>query len=169
MSQPEEPAASASHAEQAGAAPGTSAASDSEPEADPSPSARSNDEPSVSNLVSAWFDAVAARVRGQADLVLAETKLAVSTFMLMIFLTILAAGALLFAWAFFMVALAQVSLNFGVSPLVTALVLLAVHGLLALILWRTANGLGRNMEFRATRRLLTPQPDRAEAADHNEF
>ncbi|MEJ2161071.1 MAG: hypothetical protein P8X53_11415 [Chromatiales bacterium] len=117
----------------------------------------------MSTLASEWIEAFSARVRGQADLILAETKLALGTFMLMIFLTILAAGALLFAWAFLMVAIAQVSMTFGVSPLVTALVLLAVHGLLALILWRTANGLGRNMEFSGTRRLLNPTPDQDEA------
>jgi hypothetical protein len=164
---PEEPVAPARNTEQAETAP-SPGSTGPETKAGPDPSSRAGADPTVSNLLSDWFEAVAARVRGQADLVLAETKLALSTFMLMIFLTILAAGALLFAWAFFMVALAQVSLTIGVSPLVTALALLAVHGLLALILWRTANGLGRNMEFRATRRLFTPQPDGAEVTDRNE-
>ncbi len=123
----------------------------------------------MSVLASEWFEAAGARVRGHAELVLAETKLALGTFMLMIFLTILAAGSLLFAWAFLMVAVAQVSLSFGVSPLVTALVLLAVHGLLALILWRSANGLGRNMEFSATRRLLSPGPGQDKDAGRDEF
>jgi hypothetical protein len=123
----------------------------------------------MSVLASEWLEAAGARVRGQVELLLAETKLALGTFMLMIFLTILAAGALLFAWAFLMLAVAQVSLSFGVSPLVTALVLLAVHGLLALILWRTANALGRNMEFRATRQLLNPNSDRVEASGHDEL
>ena len=163
MSQPDEPIVSAREGAQAGAAPGDEPGEPG-PEADPSPSAETSAEPSMSALASEWFEAAGARVRGHAELVLAETKLALGTFMLMIFLTILAAGALLFAWAFLMVAVAQVSLSFGVSPLVTALVLLAVHGLLALILWRSANGLGRNMEFTATRRLLSPTPDRDEAS-----
>ena len=161
MSHADEPAASAREPDQTRAGPEPGTESDSAPDPEPSEAGQGSAEPHVSELASAWFEAVAARVRGQADLVLAETKLAVGTFMLMIFLTILAAGALLFAWAFFMVALSQLSLRFGVSPLVTALVLLAVHGLLALILWRTANGLGRNMEFRATRRLLSPRSEQA--------
>jgi membrane protein implicated in regulation of membrane protease activity len=162
MTQADEAAAAAPEGEQSGAAPGTSSAT-SEPGADRQQSAHASDEPSVSTLASEWIEAFSARVRGQADLILAETKLALGTFMLMIFLTILAAGALLFAWAFLMVAIAQVSMTLGVSPLVTALVLLAVHGLLALILWRTANGLGRNMEFSGTRRLLNRTPDQDEA------
>lgn len=162
MPQSDESTVSAREDGQSGAAPGD-IPGDPGPEADPPPSAGISDEPSISLLASGWVEAVGARVRGHAELVLAETKLALGSFMLMIFLTILAAGALLFAWAFLMVAVAQVSLSFGVSPLVTALVLLAGHGLLALILWRTANGLGRNMEFSATRRLLSPAPERDEA------
>lgn len=168
MTEPDEPVAPTRDSERADTEP-PPGSTDPDAEAGPNSSSRAGADPSVSNLLSEWFDAVAARARGHADLVLAETKLALSTFMLMIFLTILAAGALLFAWAFFMVALAQVSLTIGVSPLVTALALLAVHGLLALFLWRTANRLGRNMEFRATRRLLTPQPDQVEVSDRNEF
>ena len=70
----------------------------------------------------------------------------------MIFLTTLAAGAVLFAWGFFV--LAQLPLGMGFSVVGTSLILLVVHGVLAWILWRFINSLSRNMEFQATRRLL---------------
>jgi uncharacterized membrane protein YqjE len=121
----------------------------------------------LSALASEWLGAVGGRLRGCTDLVLAETRLALSTFLLMIFLTVLAAGAALFAWVFLVIALAQVPLGYGLSPAATALILLGLHLLLALILWRIANGMGRNMEFRATRRLLsTPaEPTRTPGGD----
>lgn len=156
MSESEQPAASPQEGARARAAP-----EDERPAAEREPASGDDRDPSLSALASEWFDALGARVRGHADLVLAETKLAVGTFMLMIFLTILAAGALLFAWAFLVLAVAQVPLSMGLSVLATALILLGLHLLMALILWRTANALGRNMEFRATRRLLGPRPDRA--------
>jgi hypothetical protein len=166
VSQPDEPAASAREGAQPESAPGAErAAADGEAEPSSPPQA---DGPSISELLSAWVDALGARVRGHADLVMAETRLALSTFLLMIFLTLLAAGAVLFAWAFLVLALAQVPLAAGASPLVTALILLAVHLLLALILWRTVSGLGRNMEFRATRRLLSPGADGVERAGGDE-
>jgi hypothetical protein len=168
VTQPEQPATSARADEPPGSAPGAEEAGPDRAE-EPTAARPRAEEPSIQDLLSAWVEALGARVRGHADLVMAETRLALSTFLLMIFLTLLAAGAVLFAWAFLVLALAQVPLAAGASPLLTALILLAVHLLLAVILWRTASGLGRNMEFQATRRLLSPRGDggdRAGGDDH---
>ncbi len=158
MPHPEQPAAPTPEHEQA----------DSAPAPDQTASAEEA-EPSLATLASEWLETLGERIRAHADLVLAETKLALGTFMLMIFLAILSAGAVLFAWAFLMLAVAQVPLSLGVSPAVTALILVVAHGVLALVLWRTANSLGRNMEFRATRRLLRPRPDRDDTMKHDEL
>jgi hypothetical protein len=163
VSQPEQPATSAREGESPESAPGAEQAGPDHAD-EPGAAQPRADEPSIQDLLSAWVEAFGARVRGHADLVMAETRLALSTFLLMIFLTLLAAGAVLFAWAFLVLALAQVPLAAGASPLLTALILLAVHLLLAVILWRTASGLGRNMEFQATRRLLSPRGDGGERA-----
>jgi hypothetical protein len=152
---PERP--SAAQDEQPGRTPGAETAA-SPDDAEARPAARDSGDPSISTLATEWLAAVGERVRGHADLLLAETKLALGTFVLMIFVAVLAAGAVLFAWGFLALAIAQIPLSMGVSPLVTALIMLALHLLLALILWRIASSLGRNMEFRATRRLLQPPP-----------
>ncbi len=158
MPHPEQPDASPPENEQAESAPAPDQMASEE-----------EGEPSLATLASEWLETLGKRIHAHADLVLAETKLALGTFMLMIFLAILSAGAVLFAWAFLMLAVAQVPLSLGVSPAVTALILLVAHGLLALALWRTANGLGRNMEFRATRRLLRPGPDPKDTMEHDEL
>ncbi len=116
-------------------------------------------EPGLSELAAEWVEAVGGRIRTSADLVLAETKLALSTFLFMIFLAILAAGAVLFAWGFLMLALARIPTAFGVPPSVSALVMFGIHLLLAFVLWRIANGLSRHMEFRATRQMFAARAD----------
>jgi predicted PurR-regulated permease PerM len=99
----------------------------------------------MADLATGWVDAVGRRFRASAALALAETRLALSSFILMLFLTVLAAGALLFAW--------------GYSPIATAFALAVVHLGLAYALWRLANSLGQHMEFTETRRLLASMAD----------
>lgn len=109
-----------------------------------------------------WLGAVGERLRTGVDLAFAETRLAISTFMLMIFLSILAAGALLFAWALLVFAAAQWPISMGYSPVGAALILAIGHVLVAWALWRFANALGHNMDFPETRRLLRPAAESAE-------
>ncbi len=117
---------------------------------------------SVPGLFVSWLGAVGERLRTSVDLAFAETRLAISTFMLMIFLSILAAGALLFAWALLLFAAAQWPISMGYSPVGAALILATGHVLIAWLLWRFANSLGRRMEFPETRRLLRPAAQSAE-------
>lgn len=118
----------------------------------------------VPGLFVSWLGAVGERFRTSVDIAFAETRLAISTFMLMIFLSILAAGALLFAWALLLFAVAQWPISMGYSPVGAALILAIGHVLLGWLLWRFANALGHNMEFPETRRLLRPATDSAEEA-----
>jgi hypothetical protein len=110
-------------------------------------------------LISSWLIALGERFRTGAELALAETRLAITSFMLMLFLSVLAAGALLFAWALLLFAAGQWAVSKGYSPVGAALVLFVLHLLLAWWLWRTANGLGSSMDFPETRRLLGSATD----------
>lgn len=105
-------------------------------------------------LFSDWAGALAERVSTGATLAMAETRLAISTFLLMVFVSVLAAGAILFAWGLLVYAALQLLVANGVSALVSALILVLVHAGLAFALWRTATSLMRNLEFTETRRLL---------------
>lgn len=110
-------------------------------------------------VIGSWLAALGERFRTGAELALAETRLAITSFMLMLFLAVLAAGALMFAWALLLVAGGQWAVSKGYSPVGAALVLFVLHLLLAWLLWRTANGLGRSMDFPETRRLLNSAGD----------
>lgn len=120
----------------------------------PAPAVEDASDKAYTDLAADWIRAVGDRFQTGAQLAIAETRLAISTFVLMIMLTVLAAGAILFAWAFLVMALAQLPIAMGMSRAATALVLVAVHLLIAFILWRVINALGRNMEFSETRKLL---------------
>jgi hypothetical protein len=101
-----------------------------------------------------WLDALEERFRSGAELALAEARLAVSSFMLMIFLSILAAGALLIAWALLLFAIAQLPIAMGLSKVSATLILVGAHVIVAWLLWRSANALGNKMDLPETRRLL---------------
>lgn len=111
-------------------------------------------EQELAKVLSDWTSTLALRFRGSLRLALAETKLAVTTFVLMIFLVVLSAGAVIMAWALFLAALIQALSLAGVTLAVAIVILSVAHVLLAWMLWRMANRLGRHMEFRATRGLL---------------
>lgn len=113
----------------------------------------------AAGLISSWLAALGERFQTGAELALAETRLAITSFMLMIFLAVLAAGALLFAWALIVFAAGQWAVSAGYPPVATALVLGLVHVLLAWVLWTAANVLGRTMDFPETRRLLSSTSD----------
>jgi hypothetical protein len=109
-------------------------------------------------LLLEWASAAGERLKSSVQLVMAETRLAVTSMILMIFLVTLAAGAILFAWAFLVLTMLQLASLAGLS-LTAALGLLCLfHVGLALLLWRLATRLGDRLEFTATRRLLSPGP-----------
>jgi hypothetical protein len=115
-------------------------------------------------LLSGWLGSLTDRYRAVADLAFAETRLAITTFMLMIFVSVLAAGALLFAWALLIYAVGQIPIAMGFSRVGAALILVAAHVLLAWLLWRYANSLGGNMNFPETRRVLRATAESTEEA-----
>lgn len=116
--------------------------------------AEENQHSGLAALFQDWAGALAARISTGATLAMAETRLAISTFLLMVFISVLAAGAILFAWGLLVFAGLQILVVNGVSKVVAALVLVLLHAGLAWALWQTANSLMRNMEFTETRRLL---------------
>jgi membrane protein implicated in regulation of membrane protease activity len=84
--------------------------------------------------------------------------LAVTSFVLMIFLAVLAAGALMFAWMLLLAGMVQALSLAGLELLAAFALVAALHVGLAWALWRLANRLGRHMEFRSTRKLLGEWP-----------
>lgn len=128
------------------------------------------DDPSASDppRFSQWVDALGARFRTSAELALAETRLAVSSFMLMIFLSVLAAGALLIAWALLVFAAMQLPIAMGFSIVAATLILVAAHVLVAWLLWRSANALGNKMDLPETRRLLRSAAESVEGAERHD-
>ncbi len=111
-------------------------------------------EQELTQVLSDWASTLALRFRGSLRLALAETKLAVTTFVLMVFLAVLSAGAVIMAWSLLLAALIQALSLAGVTLAVAIAILSVAHVLLAWMLWRLANRLGRHMHFRATRGLL---------------
>ena len=108
----------------------------------------------LASLVSDWVKTVKLRFRGSLHLALAETRLAVSTFVLMIFLAVLSAGSVVLGWAFLLFAMVQALELAGVG-LIGAIALVGLgQFILAYLLWRLAGHLSRHMEFRATRGLM---------------
>ncbi len=108
----------------------------------------------LADLYANWAKAFGLRWRASLKLAMAETRLALSTFIMMIFLVVLAAGAVVLAWALFVLALVQALSLAGLQLFVAVLVIAVAHLAAAWGLWRFANRLGRHMEFRATRSLL---------------
>ena len=105
-------------------------------------------------MLTDWVQTFGLRIRGGVRLVLAETKLAVTTFVLMIFLAVLSAGLVVLGWAFLLFAAVQ-ALSLAGLKLVSAIVVVSAAQLvMAWLLWRLASRLGRHMEFRATRGLM---------------
>lgn len=132
------------------------------------PTADESSEANASGAVGSWLAALGERFRSGAELALAETRLAITSFMLMIFLAVLAAGALLFAWALLVFAAGQWAVSLGYSPVGASLTLFAIHILIAWLLWRAANALGQTMDFPETRRLLSSAADSHEEPAHHD-
>lgn len=112
--------------------------------------------PDFSNLLAEWTTAAAGRLKASVKLVLAETRLAVSTFFLMIFVFILAAGAFIMAWGLLVYSLIVALSLTGLQLLTGLSVLVLAHLGAGVVLLRLSIRLGRHMEFTATRRLLGP-------------
>lgn len=111
-------------------------------------------ESQLAAVVSDWAKTLGLRLRGSVRLVMAETKLAVTTFVMMIFFVVLSAGALMVAWAMILMAIIQGLALAGLERALAVALVGVAHVALAWFLWRLANRLSRHMEFRATRRLL---------------
>lgn len=110
--------------------------------------------PGLGDLLSEWAANAGERVRSTFQLALAETRLAAVSLGLMVFLMVLAAGCVLLAWGLLVTAAVYALQLAGARLLVALGVLVAVHLLLAWLLWQGATRVSRNMGFEATRREL---------------
>ena len=111
-------------------------------------------EEQIATLLSDWVRTVGLQIRSRVHLALAETKLAVTTFVLLIFLVVVSAGAVVMAWGLLLFAAVQALALAGLSLIFALIVASFLHLLAAWGLWRLANRLGRHMEFRASRGLV---------------
>ena len=111
-------------------------------------------EAQLTEVISDWAGSLGLRLRGSLRLAMAETKLAVTTFVMMIFCVVLSAGALMVAWAMILMAIIEGLELAGLERALAIGLLGLAHGALAWLLWRLASRMSRHMEFRATRRLM---------------
>jgi ABC-type nickel/cobalt efflux system permease component RcnA len=106
---------------------------------------------SIVTLVADWMSATSSRFRLSTELVFAEARLAATSLTLMVLMGMLSALFILVAWGLVVAGLVAAALNFGISLWVTLAGLSLLHALGAWLLWRGAIGLGRYLEFAATR------------------
>lgn len=128
-----------------------------QPPTKPAPSAAAESPAADSGIIpqaAEWASDMANRLLAGIDLVMAETRLAVSSFVLMLFLVILAALSVMFGWGLLMIALAQFLAANGLNMVTASALLGVIHFGLALGLWLFARRLWQHMEFRATRELM---------------
>ena len=116
----------------------------------------------IAELASDWFTTKASRVGTITRLAAAEARLAVVSVALMVFLAVLGAIFVFSAWGLGVAALVNVLLGFGWSLWTIFLGLALTHVLIAALLLRATMRLGRNVEFRATRKSMF-DPDNAES------
>jgi hypothetical protein len=115
-------------------------------------------QPGLAGLLSDWFAAYGERMALVTRLVLAEARLAVSSFVLMMFLVMLAAGALMFAWGLVLFAAVRAFEMAGMSLIAGGVLMALLHLALALFFWHSAGRLGKRLDFAATRRVLGSEP-----------
>lgn len=106
-----------------------------------------------------WLSATRERARSISELAAAEAKLAAQSVALMAFLGMLTAVCLLGSWGMLLAGLVFGLHQLGL-PLWGALCVVAfLNGIAAYLLWRTAIGLSRHLEFSATRAELRHDPE----------
>ena len=108
----------------------------------------------LAGLSSDYLALVGERWRLGKRLVAAEARLALGAFLLMVFGAMLAAGAVLFAWAFLILTLGQGLQLAGLDRVLALGLLCLLHLAAAWGLWRGVNRMSRHLEFRVTRRLF---------------
>lgn len=112
-------------------------------------------------LMAGWFSATRERARSISRLAMAEAKLAAHSVALMAFLGMLTAVCLLGSWGMLLAGLVYGLYEAGLPLWVALLLVAAANIVAAYLLWRTAIGLSRHLEFNATRAQLQKEPDAA--------
>jgi Flp pilus assembly protein TadB len=108
----------------------------------------------------ALLNASLSRVRSVTDLAIAEIRLAAVSSLNMLLLILLSAGALMISWGLLVVCCLHAVAMLGVPWAWTALVLAAIHVLLATYLWHTAVGLSNDLTLPELRKTLTRSPSK---------
>ncbi len=113
----------------------------------------------IVELATGWVMATRERARSLAQLAFAEAKLAAHSVALMAFLGMLTAVCLLGSWGMLLAGLVY-GLHQAGLPLWVALLLVAGANIVAAyLLWRSALGLWKHLEFNATRAQLQKERD----------
>lgn len=122
--------------------------------AEPGDDRTSSDSPGLPQLLAEWCAAYGQRMTTAAQVVMAETRLAVTSFILMVFGVVIAAGLAMFAWGLLLYAGMRASALAGMPLVGTATALAALHALAAYLIWRAVSRLSQRFEFEATRELF---------------
>ncbi|KAA9132711.1 hypothetical protein F3N42_05720 [Marinihelvus fidelis] len=131
-------------------------ATDSRPP--PAGGAASPDDSGPAGLLTEWIAAYGQRFSSAAQLVMAETRLAITSFVLMVFGVVVAAGFLMFAWALVLYAGMRASALAGMPLVAIAVILALLHLGAAALVFRAVSRLGSRLEFEATREMLGTDP-----------
>jgi hypothetical protein len=109
--------------------------------------------------VAGWLSATRERARSLSELAAAEAKLAAQSVALMAFLGMLTAVCLLGSWGMLLAGLVYALHQAGLSLWGALFAVALANGVAAYLLWRTALGLSRHLEFSATRAELRHDVD----------
>jgi len=110
--------------------------------------------PGLPQLLTDWGAAYGQRFATGAKVVMAETRLAVTSFVLMVFGVMIAAGLAMFAWGLLLFAGMRAFTLVGMPLIATAIVLALLHLLAAFLIWRGVSRLSHRFEFEATREIF---------------
>ncbi len=113
----------------------------------------------IGALASGWLTATRERARAISRLAIAEARLAAHSVALMAFLGMLTAVCLLGSWGMLLAALVYGLHQAGLALWAALLLVAAANIVAAYLLWRTALGLSRHLEFNATRAQLQKEPE----------
>ena len=106
---------------------------------------------SLAGLATSWLSSVGARAQSTSALVIAETKLALLSVVVMVFLAVLAAVSVLASWGLLTAGLTIWAVQSGAPLWVALFGAGSVHALLGILAWRGVTRLSGYLEFSATR------------------
>ena len=111
----------------------------------------SENEQGLAGLATSWLSSVGARAQSTSALVIAETRLALMSVVVMTFLALLAAVSVLAAWGLLTAGLTIWAVQSGAPIWAALLGMGCLHALLGILAWRGVTHFSAYLEFSATR------------------